>query len=139
MFRLQILFHWHNIDSRECIPKRFITKCKFTCSILLEQPAGATFTLFQVTVINIPVQNPIINAFASYLYTVNPALPATSKQQTPATAIRNANLSVIKFVDKTFAEVGDTLTYTFSLSNSGNVAANNKMFRLQILFLLVQY
>ena len=47
-------------------------------------PAGATFTLsFQVTVINIPVQNPIINnAFASYLYTVNPALPATSKQQT---------------------------------------------------------
>lgn len=93
-------------------------------------PAGATFTLsFQVTVINIPVQNPIINnAFASYLYTVNPALPATSKtanSNSVTTAIRNANLSVIKFVDKTFAEVGDTLTYTFSLSNSGNVAANN--------------
>lgn len=46
-------------------------------------PGGATVTLsFQVTVINITTQNPIINnAFASYLYTVNPSLPPTSKQQ----------------------------------------------------------
>ncbi|MFJ8215455.1 cell surface protein [Bacillus cereus] len=95
-------------------------------------PAGATFTLsFQVTVINIPAQNPITNnAFISYLYTVNPALPPISKIATSnsvTTAIRNANLSVIKSVDKSFAEVGDTLTYTFALSNNGNAAANNTL------------
>ncbi|SCC13493.1 DUF7507 domain-containing protein [Bacillus wiedmannii] len=93
-------------------------------------PGGATFTLsFQVTVINITAQNPIINnAFASYLYTVNPSLPPTSKtanSNSVTSTIRLANLQATKSVDKTFAEVGDVLTYTFSLTNDGNVAANN--------------
>ncbi|WP_439875573.1 DUF7507 domain-containing protein [Bacillus mycoides] len=93
-------------------------------------PGGATFTLsFQVTVINITSQNPIINnAFASYIYTVNPSLPPTSKtanSNSVTSTIRLANLHAIKSVDKTFAEVGDVLTYTFALTNDGNVAANN--------------
>ncbi len=93
-------------------------------------PGGATFTLsFQVTVINITGQNPIINnAFASYLYTVNPSLPPTSKttnSNSVTSTIRLANLQATKSVDKTFAEVGDVLTYTFALTNDGNVAANN--------------
>ncbi|MDP1456748.1 cell surface protein [Bacillus wiedmannii] len=93
-------------------------------------PGGATFTLsFQVTVINITAQNPIINnAFASYLYTVNPSLPPTSKtanSNSVTSTIRLANLQATKSVDKTFAEVGDVLTYTFALTNDGNVAANN--------------
>ncbi|MDK7438183.1 cell surface protein, partial [Bacillus paranthracis] len=93
-------------------------------------PGGATFTLsFQVTVINITTQNPIINnAFASYLYTVNPSLPPTSKtanSNSVTSTIRLANLHANKSVDKTFAEVGDVLTYTFALTNDGNVAANN--------------
>ncbi len=93
-------------------------------------PGGATFTLsFQVTVINITAQNPIINnAFASYLYTVNPSLPPTSKtanSNSVTSTIRLANLHANKSVDKTFAEVGDVLTYTFALTNDGNVAANN--------------
>ncbi|WP_272513840.1 DUF7507 domain-containing protein [Bacillus cereus] len=93
-------------------------------------PGGATFTLsFQVTVINITAQNPIINnAFASYLYTVNPSLPPTSKtanSNSVTSTIRLANLHVNKSVDKTFTEVGDVLTYTFALTNDGNVAANN--------------
>ena len=93
-------------------------------------PSGATFTLsFQVTVINITVQNPIINnAFASYLYTVNPSVPPTSKttnSNSVTSTIRLANLQATKSVDKTFAEVGDVLTYTFALTNNGNVAANN--------------
>ncbi|PFC81455.1 DUF11 domain-containing protein [Bacillus cereus] len=93
-------------------------------------PGGATFTLsFQVTVINITTQNPIINnAFASYLYTVNPNLPPTSKtanSNSVTSTIRLANLHANKSVDKTFAEVGDVLTYTFALTNDGNVAANN--------------
>ena len=97
---------------------------------LSAQFGGATFTLsFQVTVINITTQNPIINnAFASYLYTVNPNLPPTSKtvnSNSVTSTIRLANLQATKSVDKTFAEVGDVLTYTFSLTNDGNVAANN--------------
>ncbi|MCD1203075.1 DUF11 domain-containing protein [Bacillus cereus] len=93
-------------------------------------PGGATVTLsFQVTVINITTQNPIINnAFASYLYTVNPSLPPTSKtanSNSVTSTIRLANLRANKSVDKTFAEVGDVLTYTFALTNDGNVAANN--------------
>lgn len=93
-------------------------------------PGGATFTLsFQVTVINITAQNPIINnAFASYIYTVNPSLPPTSKttnSNSVTSTIRLANLHAIKSVDKTFVEVGDVLTYTFALTNDGNVAANN--------------
>ncbi|MCC2472161.1 DUF11 domain-containing protein [Bacillus pacificus] len=93
-------------------------------------PSGATFTLsFQVTVINIPAQNPIINnAFASYLYTVNPGLPPTSKtanSNSATSTIRLANLQATKSVDKTFAEVGDVLTYTLALTNNGNVTANN--------------
>ncbi|MED3035628.1 cell surface protein [Bacillus thuringiensis] len=93
-------------------------------------PGGATFTLsFQVTVINITTQNPIINnALASYLYTVNPSLPPTSKtanSNSVTSTIRLANLQATKSVDKTFAEVGDVLTYTFALTNNGNVTANN--------------
>ncbi|MGG1147351.1 DUF7507 domain-containing protein [Bacillus wiedmannii] len=93
-------------------------------------PGGATFTLsFQVTVINITAQNPIINnAFVSYLYSVNPSLPPTSKtanSNSVTSTIRLANLQATKSVDKTFAEVGDVLNYTFALTNDGNVAANN--------------
>ncbi|MDM5238459.1 DUF11 domain-containing protein [Bacillus cereus] len=93
-------------------------------------PSGATFTLsFQVTVINITAQNPIVNnAFASYIYTVNPSLPPTSKaanSNSVSSTIRLANVQAIKSVDQTFAEVGDVLTYTFALTNDGNVAANN--------------
>ncbi|MCU5375654.1 cell surface protein [Bacillus cereus] len=93
-------------------------------------PGGATFTLsFQVTVINITAQNPIINnAFVSYLYSVNPSLPPTSKtanSNSVTSTIRLANLQATKSVDKTFAEVGDVLTYSFALTNDGNVAANN--------------
>lgn len=93
-------------------------------------PGGATVTLsFQATVINITAQNPIINnAFASYLYTVNPSLPPTSKtanSNSVTSTIRLANLHATKSVDKTFAEVGDVLTYTFALTNDGNVVANN--------------
>ena len=86
-------------------------------------PGGATFTLsFQVTVINITAQNPIINnAFASYLYTVNPSLPPNSKtanSNSVTSTIRLANLQATKSVDKTFAEVGDILTYTFLLQTT---------------------
>lgn len=41
------------------------------------------------------------------------------------TQVSHAFVSTLKSVDKTNADVGDTLTYTLTLKNSGNVAANN--------------
>ena len=55
-------------------------------------------------------------------------MPPTSKtanSNSVTSTIRLANLRANKSVDKTFAEVGDVLTYTFALTNDGNVAANN--------------
>lgn len=42
-----------------------------------------------------------------------------------STTVSHAFVSIAKGVDKTNANVGDTLTYTLNLNNVGNVAANN--------------
>lgn len=91
---------------------------------------GATVT-FQVMVGNtIPSVNPIPNAsHTAYTFTVDPQNPdgstGESDSNTVTTQINSAMVSAVKTADPSFADVGDTVTYTIILTNTGNVAANN--------------
>ena len=95
---------------------------------------GQTVTLvFSVKVDVMPNPNPIPNkADIIYNYTVDPAQPpktASGTTNTVTTQVNNADLvspgNFIKSVDKAFTDIGDTVTYTVTAKNTGNVAANN--------------
>lgn len=95
-------------------------------------PAGGTATVtFQVQAGNTPPNpNPIPNsATAAFTYTTNPANPdgatGTAASNTVTTPVAHAAINLVKAVDKAFAEPGDLLTYTLTLQNTGNTAANN--------------
>ncbi|WP_220775687.1 DUF11 domain-containing protein, partial [Bacillus sp. BML-BC060] len=54
-----------------------------------------------------------------------------SRNVTSNTVVTTINTSTIlasKQVDKTFSHIGDTLTYTVSLTNNGNSSAQNVIF-----------
>ncbi|MGL5153254.1 MAG: DUF7507 domain-containing protein [Clostridium sp.] len=96
---------------------------------LANVPAGGSSTItFNVQVYTIPTVNPIPNtASLDYFYTVDPSVPNGKHKgalsNTVTVPVSNADVYPVKAVDKTFATVGDTLTYTITLSNSGNVPA----------------
>ncbi|HDX9643237.1 TPA: DUF11 domain-containing protein, partial [Bacillus mobilis] len=92
-------------------------------------PPNTTATiLFQVRVTSIPQTNPISNTSTiEYQYTIpnQPPITETILSSAAVTAIHHANLNSNKAVDLAFATVGDTLTYTITLNQTGNVAAND--------------
>lgn len=95
-------------------------------------PAGGLTTIsFQVKVGNsVPVPNPLENtASTAYTYTVDPNVPdganGNTTSNTTSTQVNTAIVTANKTVDKAYANVGDTLTYTIVLQNTGNVVANN--------------
>nr|MBU6863578.1 DUF11 domain-containing protein [Streptococcus oralis] len=87
---------------------------------------------FQVTATSTPVQNPIANsASASYTFSADPNAPIVSRNvtsNTVFTTINTATILSLKQVDKPFSRIGDTLTYTVTLSNNGNSTAQNVIF-----------
>lgn len=100
--------------------------------------SGKTTTVtFQVQVTTIPNPNPIPNTasiIGSFTIdsTTTPNTIGTSSSNTNIvnTQINNASLSgVTKFVDKSFANCGDTITYTIQIPNTGNVTAQNVIFK----------
>ncbi len=98
---------------------------------------GITTINFQVLINTIPSPNPIPNiATTIFSYTIdNGTLPIKTGTNSSAsnlvnTQINNANLSNIKkFSDKSFANCGDIITYTIVIFNSGNVTAQNVVFK----------
>src|SRR5680860_763733 len=95
-------------------------------------PGGSVTVTFQVTATSIPVPNPTTNiATATGLFTIEPGEPPRqlSFDSNPVDVqIENAVLTAVKSVDKAFAEVGDTLTYTVVVTNTGTIVANNVVF-----------
>lgn len=91
---------------------------------------GATVS-FQVLVGNaIPAVNPVPNnATVAFTFTTDPAEPngqtGSSDSNTVTTQINSAIVTAAKTSNLSFADVGDTVSYTITLTNTGNVAANN--------------
>ncbi|WP_346988814.1 DUF11 domain-containing protein, partial [Bacillus sp. SW7] len=92
-------------------------------------PPNTTATiLFQVRVTSIPQTNPISNTSTiEYQYTLpdRPPITETIISSAALTEINHATLNSNKTVDLAFATVGDTLTYTITLNQTGNVAVND--------------
>lgn len=60
-----------------------------------------------------------------------PNLPLASRSTTSnpvSTQINSGEIALVKSVDKTFVTIGDTLSYSISLSNPGNVTSQNIIF-----------
>ncbi|MBN1040473.1 DUF11 domain-containing protein, partial [Clostridium botulinum] len=102
-------------------------------------PGSASTVVFKVTVTTIPSPNPIPNnSTVKYNFTIDPSVPnggsGSGNSNTVNTQVNQATIDnkngggLVKSVDKAFADVGDTLTYTITLKNTGNVTADNVVF-----------
>lgn len=87
---------------------------------------------FKATVVSVPTSNNVTNtATASFSYVVDPKqqpYTATTTSNTVTTNIALSKLDVTKVVDKTYATIGDKLTYTITIKNVGNVNATEVKF-----------
>ncbi|MGL4655755.1 MAG: DUF7507 domain-containing protein, partial [Sarcina sp.] len=101
-------------------------------------PNSNIIVTFKVLVTKIPTVNPIENTgLVDYEYKptpTSPTKPVTVTSNKVPTQINYGNIStnnggLVKSVDKVYASVGDTLTYTINLRNTGNVPVNNVVLR----------
>ncbi|MGM2833284.1 DUF7507 domain-containing protein, partial [Bacillus cereus group sp. Bce025] len=95
-------------------------------------PGGITFITFQVKILAIPPSGTLTNnALVNYEYAVNPTeTPAVGSTvtNTTVTPIVDATLVINKNASTTFATIGDTITFTSVVTNTGNTTANNIIF-----------
>ena len=80
---------------------------------------------FQVQVNSIPNPNPIPNqSNTAYQYVVDPNLPpasANALSNVITTQINNATIVAMKSVNTPNAAIGDIVTYTIAVTNTGNI------------------
>jgi uncharacterized repeat protein (TIGR01451 family) len=91
---------------------------------------GASITVtFQAAATSVPSPNPTTNiATASGSFVIEPTEPPRmlNYESNPVNVtIEQTGTTVVKSVDKAFAEVGETLTYTVVVTNTSTVAAIN--------------
>ena len=107
-------------------------------------PSGERVITFKVTVVSLPTPNTIINSGTlSYSYKINPSgteFIGNITSNTVTTTINNVTVTNTKTVDKLYATLGDTLTYTSVIKNTGNINLINTLFtdltRLNTTFIL---
>ncbi|MDA1626074.1 DUF11 domain-containing protein, partial [Bacillus cereus group sp. LD113LC] len=92
--------------------------------------AGSSLTVtFQVIVTSTPPSNPITNvASIQFAFIVNPAAPpvtGTITSNSASTQINNATVTTLLEADRTIVSIGDIITYTATLTNTGNFPANS--------------
>lgn len=96
-------------------------------------PGESTTINFQVLINAIPDPNVILNSgIIKFNYVKDLSNPITLSgsiiTNQVQTFINNADIDISAFSDKASAKIGDTITYTFLLKNSGNTIANNLFF-----------
>ncbi|MGL4337505.1 MAG: DUF7507 domain-containing protein, partial [Turicibacter sp.] len=96
-------------------------------------PVGASQVIrFEALVTSVPVINPIVNtAQVTYSYRIAPTDPDTVVEKSTNNATTQINLgrlTMTKTVDKSYAIVGDELTYSILLENKGNVVVSQVTF-----------
>ncbi|MGL6104787.1 DUF7507 domain-containing protein, partial [Romboutsia sp.] len=102
--------------------------------------AGSSSTVvFKVTVDTVPLGGTIPNdSTVNYLFTVDPQVPngavGSGNSNTLNTPVKQATIDYVngggftKSGDPGYVQIGDVITYTIGLKNTGNVAANNVVF-----------
>ncbi|MCU9814245.1 hypothetical protein [Paraclostridium sp. AKS73] len=95
---------------------------------------GNTSVSFKVKVNSVPATDYILynNSSVNYNFKIDPDKTPVSKQSTSnivSTVINVGSLSATKSVSKSYATIGDVLTYTINILNNGNVTAKNINFR----------
>lgn len=91
-------------------------------------PNTPVVVIFQCDVTSIPSNNEIINsAVVSYNYAVDTEniKSISTNSNSVTTQVKHANINIDKVVDRQIADIGDILTYTLTVSNSGNTKADN--------------
>lgn len=93
-------------------------------------PGGIATVSYKVQVVTLPNETPIkAMAKIEYKFTVHPNQPNKAKRigysEVVKTCIRNGNLITRMTADKEHANIGDIITYTLSITNSGNVSVDN--------------
>lgn len=87
---------------------------------------------FGVSVDSLPISGNVQNTadvtFSYQLTPTDPTQTVTTHSNTVTTDINLGKLSVTKIVDKAYATLEDQVTYSFTVTNSGNVACSNIMF-----------
>lgn len=87
---------------------------------------------FNVRVTTVASPNPIPNTAAMTYYYAGSGISLSNSTNTNTvnTAFNYATLKgIVKYVDKSYATCGDTINYTIVIPNTGNVTAQNVMFK----------
>lgn len=95
-------------------------------------PGGNVVVMFKAKVTSLPTSSQINNsANISFKYQLSPNSPyidGSLTSNTVTTNIKKATVTNTKSVNKMYATLDDTLTYTSVIANTGNVTIENTMF-----------